>query len=82
MSRSIRMTRFLADLSTSKSRVPITPLECRSLTAGTDPGEEVSQMATRKIGRNAETDPFTIVKTAQGKPRTHVVETIKTPNKR
>jgi hypothetical protein len=30
-----------------------------------------------KIGRRAETGRFTTVKTAEGKPRTHVVETIK-----
>lgn len=30
-----------------------------------------------KIGRNASTGRFTPVKTAQGKPSTHVVETIK-----
>lgn len=38
-------------------------------------------MATRKIGRNAGTGRFTTVKTAQGKPKTHTVETIKTPKK-
>jgi hypothetical protein len=35
-------------------------------------------MATRKIGRNAGNGRFTTVKVAQGKPKTHVVETIKT----
>ncbi|MBB2964734.1 hypothetical protein FHU13_005152 [Methylobacterium sp. R2-1] len=30
-----------------------------------------------KIGRNAGNGRFTTVKTAQGKPKTHVVETIK-----
>lgn len=30
-----------------------------------------------KIGRNASTGRFTTVKTAQSKPSTHVVETIK-----
>ena len=30
-----------------------------------------------KIGRNAGTGRFTSVKTAKGKPATHVVETIK-----
>ena len=39
-------------------------------------------MATRKIGRNAGTGRFTTVKQAQGKPNTHVVETIKTPKKK
>jgi hypothetical protein len=38
-------------------------------------------MSTRKIGRNAGNGQFTTVKTAQGKPATHVVETIKTPKK-
>ena len=33
-----------------------------------------------KIGRNAGTGQFTTVKTAQSKPKTHVVETVK-PNK-
>jgi hypothetical protein len=32
-----------------------------------------------KIGRNASTGRFTTVRTAQGKPATHVVETIKKP---
>jgi hypothetical protein len=31
----------------------------------------------RKIGRNARNGRFTTVKTAKGKPNTHVVETIK-----
>lgn len=35
-------------------------------------------MATRKIGRNAGTGKFTTVKTAKNKPKTHIVETIKT----
>lgn len=35
-------------------------------------------MGTRKIGRDAGDGRFTTVKTAQGKPATHVVETIKT----
>jgi hypothetical protein len=35
-------------------------------------------MGTRKTGRSAVTGRFTTVKTAQGKPSTHVVETIKT----
>ena len=35
-------------------------------------------MSTRKTGRSAVTGRFTTVKTAQGKPSTHVVETIKT----
>ena len=39
-------------------------------------------MATRKIGRNAGSGRFTTVKTAKGKPKTHVVETIKTRKKR
>lgn len=39
------------------------------------------QMATRKIGRSAVTGRYTTVKTAESKPRTHVVETIKTPKK-
>jgi len=39
-------------------------------------------MATRKIGRNAGTGRFTTVKTAKGQPKTHVVETIKTPKKK
>lgn len=30
-----------------------------------------------KIGRNAGSGPFTSVKTAKSKPKTHVVETIK-----
>lgn len=34
-------------------------------------------MATSKIGRSAVTGRFTTVKTATGKPNTHVVETIK-----
>jgi hypothetical protein len=32
-----------------------------------------------RIGRSAVTGRFTTVKTAQGKPSTHVVETIKKP---
>lgn len=32
---------------------------------------------TYKVGRNAGTGRFTTVKTAQNKPKTHVVETIK-----
>lgn len=38
-------------------------------------------MSTKKIGRNAGNGQFTTVKTAQGKPATHVVETIKTKGK-
>jgi hypothetical protein len=38
-------------------------------------------MPSRKIGRNAETGKFTTVQTATNKPKTHVVETIKTPKK-
>jgi hypothetical protein len=34
-----------------------------------------------KIGRNAGNGRFTTVKTAQGKPATHVVETIKPTKK-
>lgn len=34
-------------------------------------------MSTSKIGRSAITGRFTTVKTATGKPNTHVVETIK-----
>ena len=34
-----------------------------------------------RIGRNAGTGRFTTVKTAKGKPATHVVETIKPPKK-
>lgn len=32
---------------------------------------------TVKVGRNAGSGRFTTVKTAQGKPATHVVETVK-----
>lgn len=32
---------------------------------------------TYKVGRSAKTGRFTTVKTAKGKPGTHVVETIK-----
>jgi hypothetical protein len=39
-------------------------------------------MKTQKIGRNAGTGRFTKVSTAKAKPKTHVVETIKTPKKR
>lgn len=46
-----------------------------SLRRGIRPGKEVIHMA--KIGRNAGTGRFTSVKTAQSKPKTHVVETIK-----
>jgi hypothetical protein len=35
-----------------------------------------------KIGRNAGSGRFTTVKTAQSKPKTHVVETIKPTKKR
>lgn len=35
-------------------------------------------MSTHKVGRNAGNGRFTTVKTAQSKPKTHVVETIKT----
>jgi hypothetical protein len=38
-------------------------------------------MATRKIGRSGITGRYTTVKTAEANPRTHVVETIKTPKK-
>ncbi|WP_293473264.1 hypothetical protein [Phenylobacterium sp.] len=34
-----------------------------------------------KIGRNAGTGRFTPVKTAQDKPKTHVVETVKSGSK-
>lgn len=34
-------------------------------------------MSTSKIGRSAKSGRFTTVKTAVGKPNTHVVETIK-----
>jgi hypothetical protein len=37
-------------------------------------------MTTIKIGRSAVTGRFTTVKTAEGKPRTHVVETVKVGN--
>ena len=36
---------------------------------------------SRKIGRSAVTGRFTTVKQAESKPRTHVVETIKTSKK-
>jgi hypothetical protein len=38
-------------------------------------------MASRKIGRSAISGRYTPVKTAESKPSTHVVETIKTPKK-
>lgn len=46
-------------------------------TEGHGPEKEVFQMA--RIGRSAINGRFTTVKTAQGKPNTHVVETIKKP---
>lgn len=39
-------------------------------------------MAARKIGRNAGNGRFTTVKKAKDHPKTHVVETIKTPKKK
>ena len=38
--------------------------------------------STRKVGRDAGTGQFIPVKTAQGRPKTAVVETIKTPPKK
>lgn len=35
-------------------------------------------MGSHKVGRNAGNGQFTTVKTAKDKPKTHVVETIKT----
>jgi hypothetical protein len=37
---------------------------------------------TRKVGRDAGNGQFTTVKEAKGNPKTHVVETIKTPKKK
>ncbi len=39
-------------------------------------------MANQKIGRNAGSGKFTTVKTAQNKPKTHIVETIKQTKKK
>jgi hypothetical protein len=46
--------------------------------AGKSPGKETNMS---KIGRSAISGRFTTVKTAQTKPNTHVVETIKPPKK-
>jgi hypothetical protein len=45
-------------------------------------GRKEVPMATRKIGRDAETGEFIPVKEAQRRPRTTTVETIKTPKKK
>lgn len=40
------------------------------------------EYVTMKIGRNAGNGRFTTVKTAKSKPKTHVVETVKTKPKK
>ncbi len=37
--------------------------------------------SSHKVGRSAVTGQFTTIKKAQQQPKTHVVETIKTPKK-
>jgi hypothetical protein len=59
----------------------ITPSLGTPLVTGHCPGKEVMTMATSKIGRSAVSGRFTSVKTAESRPRTHVVETIKKPKK-
>ncbi|QNL89437.1 Uncharacterized protein PPKH_4023 [Pseudomonas putida] len=39
------------------------------------------KVATRKIGRNAETGRFTSVEQARKHPKTHIVETLHAPHR-